>query len=92
MAVPFKHGNQNGILTRGLTNFGKMEIEVCADAPLNDILDFITDISNYILSYDVTFNDGETIGRDENEKLKISISPGIAIDEPTVKIEYPSNR
>ena len=90
--IPFKHGNQNGILTRGLTNFGKMEIEVCADAPLNDILDFITDISNYILSYDVTFNDGETIGRDENEKLKISISPGIGIDEPTVKIEYPSNR
>ena len=58
-----------GIYTYGLRKFGKEEIEVYAPADLSDIRDFLMDIVHYILSDDVTLQDGETIGSPKNRNL-----------------------
>ena len=78
-----------GIYTYGLRKFGKEEIEVYAPADLSDISDFLMDIVHYILSDDVTLQDGETIGFSEEQKLAITLSEGIALDGMTLKLEYP---
>ncbi|MFR1956493.1 DUF4261 domain-containing protein [Phocaeicola coprophilus] len=78
-----------GIYTYGLRKFGKEEMEVYANADLSDIRDFLLDIVSYILSEDVTLQDGETIGFSEEQKLSITLSEGIAIDGMTLKLEYP---
>lgn len=80
---------RKGIYTYGLRKFGKEEIEVFADADLNDVRDFLLDITSYILECDVTLQDGETIGFSEEQKLGITLSDGIALDGQTLKIEYP---
>lgn len=78
-----------GIYTYGLRKFGKDEIEVYANAPLGDIRDFVLDIVAYILEYDVTLNNGETIGFSEYLKLPITLSKGIALNGESLKIAYP---
>ncbi len=84
------HTERNpGIYTYGLRKFGKEEIEVYAPADLSDIRDFLMDIVHYILSDDVTLQDGETIGCSEEQKLAITLSEGIALDGMTLKLEYP---
>lgn len=80
---------QTGIYTYGLKTFGKEEIEVYAKADLNDIRDFLLDIVAFVLSDDVTLEDGETIGFTEDQKLSITLSEGIAMEGMTLKIEYP---
>lgn len=80
---------QKGIYTYGLRKFGKEEMEVFADADLNDVRDFLLDITSYVLEYDVVLQDGETIGFSEEQKLGITLSDGIALDGQTLKIEYP---
>ena len=81
---------RQGIYTYGLRKFGKEEIEVYADADLNEGRDFLFDIVAYVLECDVVLNDGETIGFSEEQKLQITVSPGIALPGDTIKIEYPS--
>lgn len=85
----YRSGKKTGIYTYGLRKFGKEEIEVYADADLNDIRDFVMSLTGYVLEYDVTLNDGETIGFSEDEKLPITLSKGIAVDGDTLKIRYP---
>lgn len=45
-----------------MRKFGKEEIEVYADADLNDIRNFMLNIVEYVLCNDATLKDGETIG------------------------------
>lgn len=78
-----------GIYTYGMRKFGKEEIEVYADADLNDIRDFLLDIVTYILDCNVTLKDGETIGFSEEQKLAITLSDAIALEGKSLKIEYP---
>lgn len=78
-----------GIYTFGMRKFGKEEMEVYADADLNDIRDFLLDIVTYILDCDVTLKDGETIGFSEEQKLGITLSDGIALEGKSLKLEYP---
>lgn len=85
----YKDGDTPGIYTYGMRKFGKEEIDVYAKAPLNDIRDFVCDVVGYVLEYDVTLNDGETIGFSEDEHLPIKLSKGIALDGYTLKIAYP---
>lgn len=79
----------SGVYTYGMRKFGKEEIEVYADAGLEDIRDFLLDIVSYILECDVTLQDGETIGFSEEQKLAITLSDGIALEGKSLKIEYP---
>lgn len=78
-----------GIYTYGLRKFGKEEIEVYADADLNDVRSFLIDIVSYLLEEDIILQDGETIGFSEEQKLRITLSKGIAVDGMTLKIDYP---
>lgn len=76
--------------TYGMDVFGKHEVEIIeADAEPGDVYEFITAIVGYILSADVTLQDGETIGNAEDDKHQITLSRGIALPEQeTLKITY----
>lgn len=88
----YTHDGLDGIYTYGLRKFGYDEIEVYAKADCNDIFDFVLILVEYVLGYNVTLRDGETIGfEDDGQRLAIKRSRGIAIDGYTLKIEYPGS-
>lgn len=75
--------------TYGMKVFGKDEMEVLdADADPSDVQEFLSSLVSYVLEYDVTLNDGETIGFTENDKHSITRSEGVSLPEVTLKIEY----
>lgn len=75
--------------TYGMKAFGKDEMEVLdADADPSDVQEFLSSLVSYVLEYDVTLNDGETIGFTENDKHSITRSEGVSLPEVTLKIEY----
>ncbi|MDV0444566.1 hypothetical protein MmiAt1_00940 [Methanimicrococcus sp. At1] len=78
-----------GGYTYGLRMFGKEEIEIVGSAEMPEsVHDFLIDISYYVLSNDITLQDGETIGFTDFQKLKISKTKGIALEGYTLKIDY----
>lgn len=83
----FNQENSSSIYTYGLKEFGKTEIEII-DAPMSggDLYDFLLPILAYILGYDVTLKDGETIGFSEEQKIKISQSKGVYLEGETLKL------
>lgn len=86
----YRTAEHSGIYTYGMRKFGKEEMEVYADnADLNDMRDFLLNITAYVLDGDVTLNDGETLGFSAEQKLAITISDAIALDGKSIKIEYP---
>lgn len=83
-------GKASGIYTYGLRRFGKEEIEVYVpadSADLNAIRNFLVSVTAYVLCEDVILRDGETIGFSEEQKLPIKVSPGLAVDGNTIKID-----
>ncbi len=76
--------------TYGMECFGKDELEVIdADAQPSDVRDFLSSLASYVLEYDVTLHDGETIGFSAEEKHSIVRSQGVALpDSMTLKISY----
>ena len=75
--------------TYGLKEFNKTEIEVLnSSKSLVDIRGFLFNITHYVLEYDVTFQDGQTCGLSEEEKIAISISKGEFVDGETLKLAY----
>lgn len=75
--------------TYGMKVFGKDEMEVLdADADPSDVQEFLSSLVSYVLEYDVTLNDGETIGFTENDKHSITRSEGVSLPEVTLKIGY----
>lgn len=73
--------------TSGMSCFGKLEMEIPGtSAQPNDVLSFMFTICEYIISEDVTLNDGETIGFTEDQKIPVSISQGISVAGDTIKI------
>lgn len=88
----YAHDGLDGIYTYGLKKFGYDEIEVYAKADCNDIFEFVLVLVDYVLGYNVTLRDGETIGfEDDGQKLAIRRSKGIALDGYSLKIEYPGS-
>lgn len=80
-----------GIYTYGMRRFGKEEMEVIVDrenADLNAVRGFLLNITAYVLTENVTLKDGETIGFSAEQKLKITLSPGLGVHGNTLKIEY----
>lgn len=87
----FADEKRAGIYTYGMRRFGKEEMEVIVDrenADLNAIRGFLLNITSYVLEEDVTLKDGETIGFSAEQKLKITLSPGLGVHGNTLKIEY----
>lgn len=80
--------NSNNTYTYGLKEFGKSEIEVLgSDLERSDLYDFIISIVSYIIGYDVTLKDGETIGFTEEQKIKITESKGQFLEGNTLKLK-----
>lgn len=80
-----------GVYTYGMRKFGKEEMEVIVsreNADLNNIRGFLLDITAYVLTENVTLRDGETIGFSAEQKLKITLSPGVGVYGNSLKIEY----
>ena len=69
--------------------FGKDEMEVLdADASPSEVRDFLSCLVGYVLEYDVTLRDGETIGFTEDDKHAITRSEGVSLPGMTLKISY----
>lgn len=86
----YSDGKVTGVYTYGMRRFGKEEIEVyvpSAAADLNGIRNFLVSVAAYVIGEDVVLRDGETIGFSAEEKLPIKLSPGIAVDGNTIKID-----
>lgn len=75
--------------TYGLAEFNKPEIEILNSThDLLDVYDFLYNIANYVISYDVLLEDGQTIGFSEDEKLPVTYSAGAALKDETIKIDW----
>ena len=75
--------------TSGMTAFGKREMEVLnSQAAPEELRDFLLDIVHYVLSGDVTLQDGETIGFSAEQKLPITLSEGMLAEGDSLKIAY----
>lgn len=82
------NGKQSSIYTFGMKEFGKQEIEIIDSPKLgSELHDFILPVLNYILSFDVTLQDGETIGFSEEQKIKITESKAIYLEGNSLKLE-----
>ena len=67
--------------------FGKLEMEITGtEAEPNDVLSFMYSICEYVISEDVEFKDGETVGFTEEQKIPIHISEGVSIPGETIKL------
>ncbi|GMX65910.1 hypothetical protein Elgi_51810 [Paenibacillus elgii] len=84
-------GTETGMngYTHGLKSFGKDEIEVLdSQTSPAELRDFLIDISGYVIEYNVTLNDGETIGFSAEQKLPIARSEGVYVNGESIKIKY----
>lgn len=87
------YSNDNGETccgyTYGMDVFGKKNIEIVNSShKAEEIHIFMMDIASYVIEGDVTLQDGETIGFSAEQKLTITESAGLAIDESTLKIGF----
>lgn len=79
----------NSGYTYGLKEFNKTEMEVLDSLKsIEDIRGFLFNMSHYVLEYDVTFKDGQSCGRSEEEKISITISKGQFVGGDTFKLGY----
>lgn len=79
----------NSGYTYGLTQFEKNELEIVhSTKELENIREFLFNITHYVLEYNVTFHDGQTCGTSENEKIPITLSPGKFVEGETFKLAY----
>lgn len=81
--------NSNSGYTYGLKEFGKLEMEVLDSSKnLEQVREFLFNIAHYVLEYDVTFEDGQTCGVSEDERITISLSIGKLVESKTFKLAY----
>lgn len=83
-----KGENQNSAYTYGLTAFDKLEIE-CINASLNleELHSLLSNICAYVISSNVTFKSGETLGYTAEQKIRITKSKGQFVEGETLKLE-----
>ncbi|WP_072577535.1 DUF4261 domain-containing protein, partial [Suttonella ornithocola] len=68
--------------TFGLESFGKRELEVLSSQEdIWEIYQMLYNISTYVITHDVTFQEGETLGYSETQKLTLTFSKGVALPE-----------
>ena len=78
----------NTLYTFGLSGFGKLEMEIVeSQQDMDNLFDFLVNICNYVISNDVTFKKGETIGSTEDHDVTIDISKGVCLDGDTIKLK-----
>ena len=75
--------------TYGLKEFDKSEMEIInSSKSIEEVSDFLFNMTHYVLDYDVTFKDGQTCGMSAEEKIAITLSKGIFIGGDTFKLAY----
>lgn len=78
----------NSIYTYGLTEFAKQEMEVInSKLHIEELYDFVSNISAYVINSNVTFKNGETLGYTEKQKINITSSNGQFVKGQTLKLE-----
>lgn len=78
----------NSAYTYGLTVFDKLEME-CINTKLNleELHSLLGNICAYVISKDVTFKSGETLGYTAEQKIRITKSKGQFVEGETLKLE-----
>lgn len=80
--------NSNSTYTYGLNQFHKTELEIIESTmERSDLYDFIIAIVSYIIGYDVTLRDGETIGFTEDQKIGITESKAKFLEGNSLKLK-----
>lgn len=78
----------NSAFTYGLTNFQKQEMEIInSKLSLEELYDFLANITAYAIGSNVTFKSGETLGYTEDQQMKITSSKGQFVEGQTLKLE-----
>lgn len=84
-----EENGKHSVYTNGLANFNKMEMEIIeSNISIEELNEMMFNLAHYVISYDVTLKDGETIGLSAEQKLRISESKGKFLEGKTLKIEY----
>jgi len=84
-----KEDGKQSVYTYGLADFGKMEMEIIeSENSIEELKEMMFNLAHYVIAYNVTLKDGETIGISAEQKLKISESKGKFLEGRTLKIEY----
>ncbi|TFF36852.1 DUF4261 domain-containing protein [Mucilaginibacter psychrotolerans] len=77
----------NCAYTYGLKEFNKQEIEIInSKLSLEDLYEFLLNISAYIIGNDVTLKSGETIGLSQEQKIPVIISKGSFVEGESIKL------
>jgi hypothetical protein len=75
--------------TYGLAEFNKYEMEIVnSRKQIEEVRNFASSITSYVLDYDVAFKDGQTCGFSEDEKIGITLSKGKFLEGKTFKLAY----
>lgn len=84
-----KEDNKQSIYTYGLNYFNKLNLEIVnSSQSFNDLAELMYNLVHYIIASDVILKDGETVGHSEEQKLKVTYSPGIFLNGTTIKIDF----
>ncbi|QDU26989.1 hypothetical protein ETAA8_20730 [Anatilimnocola aggregata] len=80
--------------TRGLTDFGLMELEAeNTPEPPGELRERFFGLANYLLENGPVIKDGDTIGEDENERIRVVYSPSaFGNPEQVMKLLYEPTR
>ena len=79
-----------GGYTRGLSVFGKEEIEVVdSDADLQTVRDILIEVAYHLLQNDAVLESGDSISLPNGGVLTVSRSPGRSLEGDTLKIGIP---
>ncbi len=82
------HDGRNSAYTYGLSEFGKHEMEILnSQLDLGELHHIVSNICAYIISSNVTFKEGETLGFTTDQKIKITLSEGHFVDGQSFKLE-----
>ena len=79
----------NSGYTYGLKEFKKKELEIIdSHKSPDEIREFLFNISYYVLENDIEFEDGQTCGLSETDKIPITRSAGELVEGETFKLGY----
>ena len=81
------------IATRGMTDFGLLEIEARTQARSAETLfGFVYDLSVYLLEMGPVIADGDTVGQKRGERIEIRYAPSFRNEDETVyRVEFASS-
>jgi hypothetical protein len=83
-----KTSKGNCAYTYGLKDFQKSEIEIIdSELSLEELFDFLFNITSYVIDNDIILKDGETIGLTAEQKISIELSKAQFVEGTSIKLE-----